>query len=111
MGREGRSKNGWRIDDTMMKSCFHTYSDKCARFRSEMVLALWWLLKLNVLVRLHAFVLWTNACFAITSFIISLRIQIACDGFQIITVIGTLLFFYRFYRVCHSIFTTKFNMK
>lgn len=74
MGRKGRSKNG--------ESCFHAYSDKCARFRNKMVLVLRWLLKLNVLVRLHAFVLWTAACFAITSFIILLRVQIASDGFH-----------------------------
>lgn len=47
-----------------------------------MVLVLRWLLKLNVLVRLHAFVLWRDACFAITSFIILLRVQIASDGFH-----------------------------
>ena len=66
-----------------------------------MVALLYWLLKLNALVELHASVLPANTCFTATSLIVSLRIQTASNTFHHYD--SMLLELCKFYWICHTV--------
>ena len=66
-----------------------------------MVPLLCWLLKLNALVELHAFVLPVSACFTATLLIVSLRIQTTSNTFHCYD--SMLLELYKFYWICYTV--------